>query len=165
MDHHEGFFVGSFTMALFAATFFLWRSTDKLYLAGERQIAQAQRSADAAVQSAEAAQASLTRLERPYLFIQIEEVHHRGHTSSFSQLSNPPMIDGHSISIDFVLANHGKSPAIIEFVVSQVEFRMKSEGDYPVDADAVIWNSVIGKKEKTEIFSKTSNSRRRRFVF
>ncbi|MCW6512849.1 hypothetical protein [Lichenifustis flavocetrariae] len=37
LDHHEGFFVGLFTMALFGATFFLWRSTEKLWKAGEDQ--------------------------------------------------------------------------------------------------------------------------------
>jgi hypothetical protein len=38
MDGHEGFFVGLFTACLFFATVFLWRSTEKLYEAGERQI-------------------------------------------------------------------------------------------------------------------------------
>jgi hypothetical protein len=38
MDRHEGFFVGGFTFALFAATIALWRSTSSLWDAGERQL-------------------------------------------------------------------------------------------------------------------------------
>jgi hypothetical protein len=49
MDHHEGFFVGSFTFALFLATWFLWRSTHKLWAAGEKQLVATGKLADATV--------------------------------------------------------------------------------------------------------------------
>ena len=52
MDRHEGFFVGSFTFALFLATWFLWRSTNKLWKAGEEEIAATRKLADAAMLSA-----------------------------------------------------------------------------------------------------------------
>ena len=38
MDHHEGFFVSLFTLALSIATLALWWSTRKLWLGGEKQI-------------------------------------------------------------------------------------------------------------------------------
>jgi hypothetical protein len=44
MDSHEVFFVGTFTALLFAATVFLWRSTDKLWRAGENQTVVIQRA-------------------------------------------------------------------------------------------------------------------------
>lgn len=37
MDSHEGFFVGLFTGCLFIATCLLWRSTERLWEAGEKQ--------------------------------------------------------------------------------------------------------------------------------
>ncbi len=45
MDSHEGFFVGGFTFALVIATVLLWRSTNSLYEAGERQMELIQRNA------------------------------------------------------------------------------------------------------------------------
>jgi hypothetical protein len=38
MDKNEGFFVGLFTVGLFLSTTFLWRSTNKLWEAGEKQL-------------------------------------------------------------------------------------------------------------------------------
>lgn len=38
MDHHEGFFVGTFTSMLFFATLLLWRSTHALWKAGGDQL-------------------------------------------------------------------------------------------------------------------------------
>jgi hypothetical protein len=38
MDAHEGFFVGLFTFMLFIATALLWRATNDLWDAGERQL-------------------------------------------------------------------------------------------------------------------------------
>jgi hypothetical protein len=57
MDLNEGFFVGSFTFALFIATWFLWRSTNKLWEAGEQEIAATRKLADAAMLSAQSERA------------------------------------------------------------------------------------------------------------
>ncbi len=85
MDSHEGFFVGGFTFALVVATILLWRATNNLYEAGERQmeliaanaaqqaidtkesIAAAQKGAEAAKTSAEIAERSLIISQRPYV--------------------------------------------------------------------------------------------------
>lgn len=44
MDAHEGFFVGSFTLALVFATIFLWKSTNALYEAGETALTVSERA-------------------------------------------------------------------------------------------------------------------------
>lgn len=96
MDSHEGFFVGGFTFALVFATVLLWRATNNLYDAGERQIRltrnaaaiqtrlvrrQIKSSEEAsgaqiglAKRSADIAEASLTKLQRAFVFPERMEV-------------------------------------------------------------------------------------------
>ena len=51
MDENEGFFVGLFTGLLFVATVLLWRATNALWDAGEKQIAETRRIGEAQVRA------------------------------------------------------------------------------------------------------------------
>ena len=94
MDHNEGFFVGGFTLALFLATVFLWRSTYDLWEAGERQIAIAQASAKVAADALRHAEVA-------------------GHFDLRAYLNVSPQIttSGRSYYARINVENSGKTPA------------------------------------------------------
>jgi hypothetical protein len=111
---HNEFFTGRLTDWLLAIlTFFLvlftyqlCRSTDKLWLAGEKQIAVARDSADAAKEAADAARdqtLNFAKLERPYLYI----FNARG--LNIDDDREDPF---HYLS--YSVANYGKTPALVE---------------------------------------------------
>jgi hypothetical protein len=120
MDEHEGFFVGVFTGLLFAATVLLWRATNALWDAGERQIRMTRitsqqqiqemrqsnlstrRAAEAAIRSAD----HIPRTERAYLFLALE-------VESRIVAFQSGLEDTRSY-VKFGFKNHGKTPAIIE---------------------------------------------------
>ena len=98
------------TIAVAAFTLTLWRSTDKLWRAGERQLKIAQAATDAATRQAQL----MVNIELP-IFV-IEEAH---------TLSGSPRR-----GIEIKLGNHGRTPAII--VSECLEIRAsKSLSDVP----------------------------------
>jgi len=100
-------------------TYRLWKSTDKLWVAGERQIAVAGEAADAAKMNAEA----LVSAERAHLFVIVQ------HDNLFDALRAPrfyreteSMRDS-AISrpeLEFTIKNTGRTAAIIQDVSYQI---------------------------------------------
>lgn len=97
MDHHEGFFVGGFTSLLFAATMLLWRSTNALWEAGERQIAHLEGSAE--------------RQLRAYVSVEIKGV-------TLTPLGG----NLYSLVVNYVRKNSGQTPA--SEVTTDTEFQV-----------------------------------------
>ena len=100
-DKHEGFFVEILTLSLAVFTAMLWVSTEKLWSAGEGQIAIARISAEAAKKAAEVAESQLAAGTRPYVVI-----------------ANPVLTQvileiGLNIGVSFLIHNIGTTPAAV----------------------------------------------------
>jgi hypothetical protein len=118
------------TIGLWIATLRLWRSTDKLWEAGERQLALIDRNATAQISqmknsvdetarlalamgvAAEAAQIqadvaenTLTRIQRPYIYI-----------FGVERLITSDLIPAPTPYVEYSVANFGRTPAVIEIV-------------------------------------------------
>ena len=103
LDHAPDWFVAIFTGLLVIVTIRLVQSTNKLWAAGERQIAVAEKGADAARDAADIAVTTLRSTQRAWLKVKVS-------------LSNGPLIfyeDGSaSLNFSFVITNVGNAPAI-----------------------------------------------------
>lgn len=143
IEHAPDWSVAFFTFVLCVFTGLLWRSTNKLWLAGDKQmelieknaaqqsidmkasIKVAEDAAKAAGRSAEVAERTMILNDRPWLGVDLDIV-------------GPLVFTAHdcSIKLTMTITNHGRSPAIranphIEFFVSTqkaVEWRNKMEG-------------------------------------
>jgi hypothetical protein len=124
VEAHNGAFTALATIAIAGFTLTLKWSTDKLWLAGERQFEHAreqavqelarireqmkiaQQSADAASRQAKVAEAALSQLERPYVFI-----------FNVSRLKVQELEESDDVwlSVTYSVANYGKIPAIIKY--------------------------------------------------
>lgn len=113
MDSHEGFFVGGFTGALVVATILLWRATNALWEAGERQIAHFERTAErqaadmeasisAAEKANEIARSTLVASKRAWINIESVDALPENKISG----------EGGNIAVDILVRNVGGSPAI-----------------------------------------------------
>lgn len=141
MDENEGFFVGLFTALLFAATILLWRATNALWTAGERQIdvmsaaagqqyrammdsnSAARQGAYAAEQNAKIAELALLAVEVPYLYPFIRE---HGILREIAS-DGTSKIRGFEYGNEFIkyyFKNFGRTPAEIIEVFSQIRFGM-----------------------------------------
>ncbi len=123
VETYSGAFTALATIAIAWFTLTLKRSTDKLWEAGESQLRHAEteavrddvrlqeqmsiarQNADAAIQQARTAEAALTQLERPYIFI-----------FNISGLElNELTEEGIILTATYSVANYGKTPAIIKY--------------------------------------------------
>jgi hypothetical protein len=130
IDRHDASITALATIIIAAFTFTLWQSTEKLWRAGEKQLRHAEleaqrarvnrlrdveqlqeqmniarQNADAAGQQARTAEAALTQLERPYLFI-----------FNVSRLKVDTLTEeGIILTVTYSVANYGKIPAIIKY--------------------------------------------------
>jgi hypothetical protein len=125
-DHGEAV-IAAFTIVLAISTIGLWRSTKKLWEAGEKQIAVAafaanssEQSARAAHRAAETAKDAFTKLERPYVYV-------------FDVNRFVLSSDGIGC-VQYKVANYGKTPATIELVENNVSFNSEGPID-PIVAD------------------------------
>lgn len=105
--------LSTLAIAIFTAT--LWGTTRGLYVSGEKQIvlanrnaAAAEAAANAASESLELAKLALTGLDRPYVFLIVED-HTVPETLTFSDLIQR----GDEFTITYRYKNFGKSPALI----------------------------------------------------
>ncbi|MBZ9843717.1 hypothetical protein [Mesorhizobium sp. CA5] len=142
VEHAPDWSVAFFTFILCVFTGLLWRSTNKLWLAGEKQmkliqdnaalqsadmqasIKVAEDAAKAANRSAEVAERTMVLNDRPWVGVEL-------------QILGPLVFTAHdcSIKLDMTITNHGRSPAIrtdphVEFFVSTqkaIEWRNKME--------------------------------------
>lgn len=138
MDENEGFFVGLFTGLLFVATILLWRATNALWAAGERQIdvtkdsvAVAKAAADAADRSARTAELALLAVEVPYLYPNIRS---HGIKRAFTEAKGW-RIKGFELGSEFItyyFKNFGRTPADIIEVFSQIRFGMGAPPAIPI---------------------------------
>jgi len=120
MDRNEGFFLGAFTLALFLATSFLWRSTEKLWEAGERQISLAkataavqaadtqatlriaEASAKAAERSANTAELALVETDRAFVYFETPSI----------EAPEPPFTSDKKFIFHFTWKNSGSTRTI-----------------------------------------------------
>jgi hypothetical protein len=105
------------TIAIAYFTLNLKRSTDKLFEAGERQIGVALKAAQAAEKNASTAEAALTQLERPYIFIW--GIKGFIPSTAYGSVDEPEkMVRTHYPHAEFIysVSNRGKLTAIIENV-------------------------------------------------
>ncbi|WP_140688312.1 hypothetical protein [Mesorhizobium sp. B2-6-2] len=142
IEHAPDWSVAFFTFVLCVFTGLLWRSTNKLWLAGEKQmkliqdnaalqsadmqasIKVAEDAAKAANRSAEVAERTMVLNDRPWVGVELQILRPLVFTA-----------DDCSIKLDVTITNHGRSPAIrteayVEFFVSTrraVEWRAKME--------------------------------------
>ena len=134
------------TVAIGAFTFTLYRATDRLWQAGERQIKvagdaanAAEKAASAAQRSAEVAEDTLTKVQRPYLFIYDVIGIRPGITEH---------IDGH---IPYAVANLGHTPAIIERVEARISKGAEPEEPGPeTDDHPLIISPFLAAQQKIE---------------
>jgi hypothetical protein len=118
--NYEGITAASgVAVAVFTLT--LWRSTEKLWKAGERQIGVAQAAANAALKSAEVAEKSLTEHERPWIFRDKVHVGWR-HT---------PGVGMNDWMVHLCWKNVGRAPAMID----RCEFRIADVATLPPNPD------------------------------
>jgi hypothetical protein len=96
VDSNEGFFVGLFTAALFIATIFLWQSTNRLWIAGERQRESSEHIASLQRESAEKIGEARVRA---YISIKHTEI------AFLKEFKLSP-------AVTFIATNSGQSPAI-----------------------------------------------------
>jgi hypothetical protein len=119
------------TIAIAWFTWSLWRSTDKLWIAGERQIELAretsatqsrdmQASIAASNRSAAAAERALTDLERPWIFVFGARLGERAHETD-------------DWFVEYTVANYGKMPAIIEQANTGFEVSNRGEPPFPLE--------------------------------
>jgi hypothetical protein len=115
------------TIAIAWFTWSLWRSTDKLWVAGERQIELAretsaiqsrnmQASIAASNRSAAAAERALTDLERPWVFV-------------FGAKLGARDEDTNGWFVEYQVANYGKMPAILN--EAAIGFEISDNGQPP----------------------------------
>lgn len=119
MDHHEGFFVGSFTLFLAVATIMLWRSTNDLWAADERQFRLSRRmavrqSADTKASIAVAQEAAMAAkagnlLNRDSFVAEQRPWVSFGPINLISGISYDA--NGATLTIRFVVKNTGRTPA------------------------------------------------------
>jgi hypothetical protein len=101
-------FLVVFTYALFVATVWLVVVTRRLWDAGERQIAVAKQSADAALKSAEVAEKALYGAEAPFLFIVLSPP---DGTEDIIVVTDRGVT--YPVGFTYSLHNYGRSPALI----------------------------------------------------
>jgi hypothetical protein len=135
MDEHEGFFVGLFTGLLFIATIGLWRSTNALWDAGERQIkimrdtgARQYRammaSNSVARETANAAELNATAViesQRARLFVVVTEENFFATINlgmRFSATQQEATVD--TLRVTYRVKNYGKTPAILKEISHQI---------------------------------------------
>lgn len=116
LESHDAFFVAVGTGFIAVFTFTLWRSTNKMWEAGEKQIAIAREAANAAASANLIAKEAFLLSERPYLLLQITNV-----DNIRLAIQGPPRIE-------YSLLNCGKSPAILKYISIEV---LDSEGPTP----------------------------------
>ncbi|MGB9364935.1 MAG: hypothetical protein WCE79_02865 [Xanthobacteraceae bacterium] len=122
-DYH-GILTALATIAIAWFTWTLRRSTDKLYEAGERQIAVARDSAEAAIEANKLTRASLISDQRPWVVIDLATTGEAGTSKKFGVLA----IDDKRIIVGFTLTlnNTGKTPA--QNISVSTELRFLSSG-------------------------------------
>jgi hypothetical protein len=98
------------TIAIALFTFYLKRSTDRLWEAGERQLEIGEIAAKAARRSSKTAERAFTKLERPYVFIFGAE---RFWVDPLSPRGLVPYVS-------YDVANYGKTPAVIQRVLAAI---------------------------------------------
>jgi len=127
--------IAVFTIVLAGSTIGLWLSTNRLWNAGEKQFRQARRTAiiqsrdmqastAAAQKSADTAEKAFTNLERPYIFIY-----------GPSKFQVDPSDPDQWVFAKYQVANHGKTPAIIENVRAGIETTETGFPNPPIRVD------------------------------
>ena len=117
IEIHEGGIVAASTVAIAIFTLTLWRATVRLWRAGERQLAVAEGSANAAARAATVAEEGLYKLERPILLAVDKNTQildwrdDSGETVWCITFGRPPF----RLSI----ANYGKTLAIVNCVAAR----------------------------------------------
>ena len=142
MDRHEGFFVGLFTAGLAVFTAALWRSTDKLWAAGERQLS----IAESAAATSRDQLKIMAAVEGPIpIFAEMKLVQFKkipGEDALGERL--PPGIIPPHCRIIFAIENKGRTPLrMLELCIEK--FIGTALPDTPKYANKTTWHLVLEK--------------------
>jgi hypothetical protein len=114
IDRHDAAITALATIIIAAFTFTLWQSSEKMWKVTRVSAFAAERAADASIRQAIIAEETLTKIQRPYVFI-------------YDVIGILPGVtehmDGH---VPYTVANLGQTPAIIEAIEARI-----SKGDVP----------------------------------
>jgi len=142
--------VSLFTFILALTTGGLWIATIGLYLAGEKQIAVANKTADAAKEAAVAAEKSANALpiiEGAYLFPDIIIDHVADSLSAFEQ----SQVKTNRLIIEFQVKNFGRTPALIQSVHANLIHPDSINGRaFDNDHRKTVRKTILGSGEPTE---------------
>jgi hypothetical protein len=129
------------TIAIAVFTYTLKRSTDKLWAAGERQIAVAKEAADAAKTSAD----HIPRVERAYMFCGPTAA---PHGVKVSAVGIP--------TVQLEVINYGTTPGILKNLYGEWSL-LKATSDIPVyeHGDAAPFDLVVARGEKPKVLPVT----------
>ncbi|MGO9234793.1 MAG: hypothetical protein ACLP4V_12210 [Methylocella sp.] len=86
--------------------------------------------AEAAKQSANVAERTLTELERPYIFVDIPKF-------------VPSQFEGRPPVVQYILKNHGRTPAIVRWLKAQARVLPMNPQDPPSEDKAPFWMEIF----------------------
>jgi hypothetical protein len=141
IDENSGTITAFATLAIAGFTLTLWRATNSLWDAGERQLRAMRQSvfvniaaAKAAKKAANVADRMFVDLERPWVFINL----HTGFSFNRDDGSVNPLVR-------YEIVNHGRTPAMIEQCwIGPVT----SDAEPEIPVEELRWNGPIGADKK-----------------
>ena len=135
-----------FTGALAVYTYCLWKSTDKLWVAGETQIGIATNAANAAMNSADIAREALTKLERAFVFVKEfsrDDVRGPNKYSSVTGIQMLGDLQGYRMCV--ILENSGRTPANrLIYNIATFQFTDGLEDGFNFSDSAESYKAVLG---------------------